>query len=494
MKRSFYTIGSLIILLIAAFVFVLVPVFTGRNPRGKIPAFGSYDGTEIRYEAGTDFADYVSGYADYIKQQGQEITSDVYYYIFNYAFNSTVTKIAYTNAVNKSGWKVPQTAVNRALIPYFTDENGNYSSRLYRQADPQAVEDLQKRYRDSLTFSRYADDCFGGEETLGDEALFGLKTPSAETEFVRNLNGGRRGFLMARFDMNDYPDSEKAAYGQANREKFVKYDVSVITCADRSKAEALGKRLANNEITFADAVGEYSTNTYSNENGRLTSSYYYQMEKMILNAGDLAAVTSLAPEETGEPVQTSIGYSIFRADGAPAEPDFSDQDMLRTVYNYLLSNEFSQIENYYMGKAEDFAAAARDSGFDAACALSGVERVEVPAFPLNYGGVSVIDRADSGVAGLSAASSNENFLKTAFSLEQGAVSEPIVVGRSIMVLQFTGGGQDDEAEDEDGNYGSAVADEMKNYDAAATQAAILSSPKLKNNLNEVLSEYFLQGE
>ena len=184
MKRGFYTIGSLIILLIAAFIFVLVPIFSGGRTGTRLPPFGSYDGTEIRYEQGSDFANYVANYADYFKNQNIEIDNSNYYYIFNYAFNATVTQLAYKKAVNKSGWKVPQTAVNRAMMPYFTDETGKYSSKMYKLADPQAVADLRKNFESSLTTARFAEDSFGGAASFGKETLYGLKTSETETSFM----------------------------------------------------------------------------------------------------------------------------------------------------------------------------------------------------------------------------------------------------------------------------------------------------------------------
>ena len=72
MKKSFYTVGSLVILLIAAFVFVLVPVLAGRNPGANIPAFGKYEGTEIRY-GDSDFDNYLSNYAEYIKKENTDL-------------------------------------------------------------------------------------------------------------------------------------------------------------------------------------------------------------------------------------------------------------------------------------------------------------------------------------------------------------------------------------------------------------------------------------
>ena len=87
MKRSVYTIGSLIILLIAAGIFVLVPIFSAGMGHKRLPAFGKYDGTEIRYEQGTDFANYVANIAENFKNSGREINDSNYDYIFEYAFN-----------------------------------------------------------------------------------------------------------------------------------------------------------------------------------------------------------------------------------------------------------------------------------------------------------------------------------------------------------------------------------------------------------------------
>ena len=487
MKRGFYTIGSLIILLIAAFIFVLVPIFSGGRTGTRLPPFGSYDGTEIRYEQGSDFANYVANYADYFKNQGIEIDNSNYYYIFNYAFNATVTQLAYKKAVNKSGWKVPQTAVNRAMMPYFTDETGKYSSKMYKLADPQAVADLRKNFESSLTTARFAEDSFGGAASFGKETLYGLKTSETETSFMQNLNSSKRSFNLAVFNMNEYPDSEKAAYGKENSQKFVKYDFSVITCADKSKAQSVANSITSEKITFADAVNEYSQKSYSNSNGKMTSQYHYQLESIVKNPDDLKTIAALAKDEISAPVQTSIGYTIFRADSAAAEPDFNDESTLRTVYNYITTNEFSRIEEYYTSQAEKFAADAKTADFDATCKKYNAKKAVVPAFPLNYGSVSVADKLDTSIEGLSGANTNETFFKTAFSLAKGEISKPVVNGRNILVLQLA----NETAADTEPTDSDVIADEIRNYDSSAAQTALLSSPKLKNNLSEVFFKYIM---
>ena len=273
MKRSVYTIGSLIILLIAAFIFVLVPIFAGGKVTNNLPAFGKYDGTEIKYEQNSDFANYVARYAEYYKNQGIEINNSNQVYIFNYAFNTTVTQLAYQKAVKKSGYTVPVTAVNRAVRPYFFDETGKFSQKLYNVAlkdRPDDIANLRADFKSTLTTQRYAEDSFGGQTVLGKDVLYGLKNNSKEAAFLAEMDNNQRTLNTVSFNMADYPDSEKAAYGKANPQKFIKYDFSVITVSDKGKAASLAKRIKGNEITFADAVGE-SQKSYSNDSGKINS-------------------------------------------------------------------------------------------------------------------------------------------------------------------------------------------------------------------------------
>ena len=489
MKRGVYTIGSLIILLIAAFVFVLVPIFAGGRGGSRMPPFGSYDGIEIRYEQNSDFANYVARYADYYKNQGIEINDSNYYYIFNYAFNATVTQLAYTKAVEKSGYEVPEAAINRAMMPYFTDETGKYSQRLYKLADKQQVADMRKDFKASLTASRFSEDYFGGHVSLGKEVLYGMKSAEAETAFIQNLNNEKRAFNLAVFDTNKYPESEKIAYANENAQKFTRYDFSVITCADKTRAMTAYNSITTENITFDDAVGEYSQKSYSNADGKMTSQYYYQIEGIVKNAADLEKIITLEEGQIAEPVETSIGFTIFRADSNATELDTTNEETLRTVSNYITSNEFSRIENYFTAQGEEFAKEASTSSFEKTCGKYGASYVSVPAFPLNYGNVSVEDKLDTSLEGLSGANTNENFLKTAFSLEKNEISKPIVNGRNVLVLQFTG----TESAESEPTPQEAIADELANFDSASAQTALLASPKLKNNMSEVFFKYIMNN-
>lgn len=489
MKRSVYTIGSLIILLIAAFIFVLVPIFQGGKTGKRLPAFGKYDGTEIRYEQDTDFFNYVARYAEYYKNQGIEIKDYAQFYLFNYAFNATVTELAYKKAVAKAGYKVPETAVNRAVKPYFTDEKGNFSQKnynIYLTSNPDNLAALRKQISSTLTTSRYAEDSFGGQTALGSGTLYGLKTSDAEAKFIQEMGNSQRSFNMAVFNMSDYPDTEKAAFGKANSQKFVKYDFSVITVSDKAKAASILKRINENAITFEDAVNE-SQKIYSNNSGKINSKYQYQIEKFLKQPEDMEKLAALEEGAVSEPLQTSVGYSIFKADSAKAEPNFSDSETIRTVYNYLTANEFSHIEDYFKETAKEFSSAAKARGFNAAANQYKAKKISVPAFALNYSGLSVLPKLDTTLDGLSGADKNKNFLDTAFALKNDEISEPITNGNSILVLQLA----KSNVPAQDPIPAEALNDELTNYDVSSAQAALLASPKLVNNVQNVYDNYFM---
>ena len=489
MKRSVYTIGSLIILLIAAFIFVLVPIFQGGKMGKRLPVFGKYDGTEIRYEQDTDFYNYVARYAEYYKNQGIEIKDSAQFYLFNYAFNATVTELAYKKAVAKAGYKVPETAINRAIKPYFVDENGNFSQKLYNISvsnNSDSVASLRNQIASTLTTSRYAEDSFGGQTALGNGTLYGLKTSTAEADFIHKMGNGQRSFNMAVFNMSDYPDSEKIAFGKANAEKFVKYDFSVITVSDKAKAASILKRINENAITFEDAVNE-SQKIYSNDSGKINSKYHYQIEKFLKQPADMEKLAALEEGAVSEPLQTSVGYSIFKADSAKAEPDFSDNATVRTVYNYLTANEFSHIEDYYKETAKAFSSTAKSRRFNAAVNQYNAKKVNVPEFALNYGGLSVLTKLDTTLDGLSGADTNKNFLTSVFSLKDGELSEPITNGNNILVLQIA----KNNVAAQEPIPAEALNDELTNYDVTSAQTALLSSPKLVNNVQDVFYKYFM---
>ena len=494
-KNTAYTIGSLIVLLICAFCFVVLPAFTGsEGQQNKLPPFGKYNKREIAYEQDSDFYNYVSQYGQMFQNYGQQLNEQTYYTVFKYAFDATVRKYAYEDAVNKSGYVVPQAAVNRNMVPFFSDENGNYSSKLYKQTDAKTVENLRNSIQTALVASRYSDDLFGSEEDIvGSEALYGLKESDAELEFLKAYNANKRGFQMALFNTSDYPEEEKLKFAKENQAKFNKYDISIVTVEDKAKAQTVLKRINNNEITFEDAISEYSLNYFTNSEGKVTSAYQYQIENLLVNKDDLAILTDLAVDSVTDVIETSNSFSIFKKNGETKTPDFEIDEYKDLVSTYLRNYEKTRIEDYFTAKANDFIAQAAKSDFDSACTSMNIKNVEIPAFPLNYGSVAIADSLNTSIEGLSSADTNEKFLETAFNLKMNEMSEPLVLNGYVAVIKYTSDGNEAKAadtndEETDNLEDDEIADVLSNIsdlDQSSANSYILSSDKLENNFAEV---------
>ena len=113
----------------------------------------------------------------------------------------------------------------------------------------------------------------------------------------------------------------------------------------------------------------------------------------------------------------------------------------------------------------------------------------VGPFPLNYGNSPLFDSFSSSNVALTGAASNENFMKTAFSMQVGELSSPMVLNNAVVLLMLT-----EEttvpAEENAGLFASYV----NQFDQSAVQNAVMTSDKLQNDFLTVFFQYFMNFE
>ena len=489
-KGVLYTFGASIILIICFIAFVLPSSLSKTAQQQEGLVFGKYNGKKISYEYGSDFTNFLSQYAQMYRNQGVEITSSNQYTLYSYAFNSTVVKYAQEEALKKAGYEVPQDSINLQLKNYFKDSDGKFSMKAYKQADASYIENLTKSIKESLFTGRYYDDYFG--TTFGTKKLFGLKSPQAETDFLDSFGQEKRAFRMVTFDTGNYPEEEQLKFGKANPDKFTKYDFSIITVDDKDTASKILSRISKGQITFEDAIAEYSEKNYSDSEGKISNNSQYQIENILKEKDDLSKITSLAQDEISPAIETLMGYSIFKNDGGTTQPDFSNEDTLKDIQNYISTYETSIIEDYFSDIAKSFIKDAKASDLDSAAAnYENATIDELAAFPLNYGSSEIFEAMDtSSIKVLATADKNEDFLKKAFSLKLNEYSDPIIIGGDIVVLQYTGSEAVEKAEDaEPSDYSS----QLVQFDQATTQDVVFQSPKLENDFIAVYFDNFMNS-
>ncbi len=480
MKKTMLFVGSVIILILSAITFIFIPAMAqGAGQDGLV--FGKYGNKKIVYKPGTEFANAVTNYTEMYRRQGVELKDSDYYYVYNYAFVSAVQAVAYADNVKKSGWAPSQQSVARQMYPYFADENGNYSSAIFNSYGTEDKNNLKKDLTNGLIWNRCSEDYLGTQSTYAGHRLYGIKTSNAEKDFFDGMISQKRAFDLAVFKKSNYPDAQVQAFGEQNVAKFVKYNFSVITVKDLSKAKSILNQINKEEVTFADAVTQYSDKAYSGTDGKLSSNYGYQIQDILKNADDAEKLFALELNKTSDVIETSAGYSIFHNDLVKTEPDFTDKTILSVVRTYINQNESTVVETYFIEEAKKLIENSASKGFEVTAKTSDADFVKVPAFALNYANTSLIGTVPAELSSISGASSNENFLQSAFALKADGVSEPLVVGDSIIVVKAAGNQKDNLTAEQK----EKIDSDVDSLNASALQSTLLSGKKVKNNVAEV---------
>ena len=485
-KKLLISIGSVIILVLAAISFIFIPAMV-QSGGPEVPPFGYYNKKPIQYKQGTYFANLVQMYSE---REGVENRQSAYFDVFNQAFNDAVLYEAFTQAVDATGYVPPTGLVDRNMLPYFYDEKGVYSKRLFNETPDSVKIELRDSIESSLVYLRYVEDLFGSTtDKVGDYQMYGLKTASAEEPFIQAMGENQRTFQIVSFDMDNYPAEQVAMWGKNNADLFTRHDLSVITLADKTAADNLLKQLQSNEILFEDAVTEMSRNYYSGTDGKLTNAYRYQINNIVTAEADLATITALGQGELSGVIATSNGYSIFRGDGEAVAADFEDTVMLDAVHSYMKSYENGIIETYYLDLAQDFWNMANTAGIAEASRQFDVTPASVGPFPLNYGNSPLFDSVSSSDEALTGAASNENFMKTAFSMQVGEISSPMVLNNAVVLLMLT-----EETTVPAEENAELFASYVNQFDQSAVQNAAMTSDKLQNDFLTVFFQYFMNFE
>ena len=481
------TIGSIVILILSAITFILVPSMSGFSSSQEKIVAGSYKGKDIEYGYGTDYLTAVQNYAQYYQQQAQAqgvtLSQYDYYSIFQGAFNSVVLDMMYTDFVNDSGYVPAENAIKREMIKYFTDENGNYSAKAFREASETYKKSLRESIVKSDISGRYKNDNFGLSTTYIANTLYGLKASANESKFFDDLTKKSRSFNMVAFSKDNYPDSEVVKFADSNKELFNIYNLSAITATEEETIKNIKKQLDNNEITFDDAANTLSAKSYTDDSGKLNSKYAYQFKNILTSEDDVTKLASLSTGSVTDILKTATGYAIFRCDGALETPDFTTDDVIADVKYYINYNEQGIVDDYFMALANDFASSAATLGFDEAAEAAGLEKKEIPSFSINYGGNNYVSSLPfSSISELSGAETNETFFKTAFSLKENEISSPLTIGNNIIVIKLLEENirEPEEGEEDNDLYYLYLANNF--FTTEGVESTLLDNPDVVNDV------------
>lgn len=421
----------IIVTVFAVIAFILLPMGSGTMGTGRHVVFGTWDGHEIAWYAGSYFEQQREAYAR--QAQASDSTASVesqLYGVFFQAFQATAWHVAALTQVKRAGVEISQDALDEDLLTYsgYLDENGTFSETLYNETSQKDRTTIRRQRGDELLASRYFADLSTG-----------VRTGSREKAFVAAMAATERKFSFVKWDFSAFPDEEVARYGTANAAKFRKAKLARITVASEREAKQLRARLADSTTSFADLAKAHSEDSYASSGGDMGWQYAYALEPDLEDKAQVDEVLALKAGEVGEAMKGPFGWVIYRCDTEAVDADLSDAAVLADVRSYLTSYEKGRIEDWFTERAGKFARRAAEAGFAAAAREAGVSVADTGWFPINLSNtflLSPVSAVPEDATPYSAAYS-EDFFYRAFSLSKDqASSQPIVLDDQVVVLKL----------------------------------------------------------
>jgi hypothetical protein len=429
--------GSVVILIVIVVTFVGSPAM--RSASGSVGGvvFGSYAGKEINYIPGNYFARQRELIGEQAQASGDATDNpSVYYQIWRQAFQETLRHIAILTEADSGGLFVSDDAVDKALITYGPyQENGQFSESRYNRASAADKYATRGLFREELIQERYVAD-----------TVAGLLTSEAEVEKLTSMAGQERSFNYVSFAFADYPQAKVQEYGTANAAKFSRIKVSrILVKSGKKEAESIKARLTADPLRFEEIAKASSKDSYAAGGGAMGWQYRHDLERDFAKPETADAVVLLKQGEIGDPLEGTFGWMIYRCDEPAIAIDMSLEEDRQTVRTYLDRYEAGLIQDYTLQRAKDFVSKARQDGFSKTATATAITVDATTFFPLNYQNVFILKpvQSESQAASTSGAATalsdalySEEFFTAAFTVRQGEVSEPVVLGDAVVVLSL----------------------------------------------------------
>jgi hypothetical protein len=428
-------IGSVFILILVTVAFVGGDFLTGLGGAavGGDLTFGYYDKAPVSYVPGNILAQNYNQAARYYQSQGFDVNNFwVGLQIWKQAYRVAVTHTAILQIMKRSNYTVPGKSVDRqvAQLPEFMDENGRFSSFLYRQMPESERLALWRQVQESMAVIVYNDDLFQGRQIS-----------SGEKKFIANMASVMRSFDVVSFNVEEYPESEYLSYARQRERLFGTIHLSKITVnSSEREARKILDSVLSGASAFEDAARAQSSDTYADRGGDMGSRYFYELEREVPDSAHRDAIAGLNRGEITDIFRIGDSWVFFRAEEALKPADFNDETVMEKVRDYIRNFDRGLMEDWAIAKAKVFISEAENDGFENAVRWNNFQKSSMGPVPLNYGGVDLFTPLESlTVEGftpdeLSGLSSNENFWKIAFSTPLNTPCEPLVQGSRVLVL------------------------------------------------------------
>ena len=456
-KKSFAWWAGVIVLILISITFILPATGISSLFVDSSIEFGSYGGEPIEYANGSDM---YNQYSSLYMQYGGLMDSAS---LLQQAYYSTVVFEALTQKAEEAGIYVSEDMINQRILAdgYYNNEDGVFDESVYNAAGVAERTGIYNTVRDQLPYVTVVND------------ITTLVSSDAEKEFVASMASNGRTFEYAAFDYTVYPEDRAVSYANSNPQPFTQINLSVISSSTQSEAETI----------FADAQADpasYDT-ALSEAEGSSLPYFFYELEG--LGEENVNAVFSADEGSIVGPFLNGSSYDLYRIDSAPVMPDFTQEETLDAIREYININAPELITEYAAEAADVFYAAAADD-YDGALGQAGLTSHAVDITAPSDGSSAIISSlqyTDSYGLLNSAASSDSSYLESLFKSEPGTVLAPHAAGNAYIVTRISA----DETDSDQSGFVETFYDYVTSSSAQSDlQNAIFMSDKFEDHFLE----------
>lgn len=484
-RNTLLYIGSVIILILVVVTFVGVPAAGSFTQTSGSIVFGRYNGEEIAYRPGTFFARQYQAIAQTLRDSDDDLDLELQLRIaWRQAFNRTVLRTAILQQADRSDMRVTEARVDELIAqdPRFS-QNGRFDAAAYRNMGNQEQFALRSFHRDTEKFDRFVEDILSGSVVA-----------DGESRFVADMSGPERSFDIVRFPFDGFPEDQVRAYAGDNPALFTELNLSVITLGTRDEADNIRSQARDETSPFGELARTYSRDLYADQSGDIGSIWGHELQQELINPEDLMRIVALDAGTISEPVETTSGWSFYRIE-EPPRPFADDDAALAEVRDYMRMFEQGRIQDFVRDQATAFAESFRATDrsqveLAALAAEQGRQVRETPYFPINYGNVQLFTQLNMpDIPELRDAAQRQDFFISAFSLEDGEISDPIVLRQSAVVLRLR---DERQVDPEDSAFIVEFYESiLGQFQSDEIQATYLIEDRLEDNFLAAFNRYVL---
>jgi hypothetical protein len=471
-------IGTVAVLIIVVAAFVFVPAFVpNTGGLGADLTFGYYENDPVVYRPGNYFAQMREEYSSQMQRNyNAEDASIINFQIWQNAYQSAVIHTAILQEMKKTGYEPPNSLVDREVAL-------QYLSR-YRQENDIGKMALWRNVKEMLITEKYQRD------------QYELLPPPGEDEFAASMAVPQRRFEGTAFKLQNYPETEVAAYAARNSAIFQSVHLSRITITSGEKeARQVLSSVKDGTSSFEDAARNQSQDTFADRGGDMGVQMVYELATLIKDEAERSKIAALKKGELSDLVSDGESWTFFRAEENPVPMNIADSSQLEKIRSYILLFERGIMDDYFIRRAEELrakAAAGGPDGFSAAVEEAGLEKFSFGPLPVNYGNQGFLPRLEKIEAFsdtvLSSFVTSDSFWQTAFSTPLGVISKPLVLGDQVLLFLPL-----EEVEPEE--YAIETIKSNFQYYAQAAVRNIgpffIQSPKFRDQFWQTYSRYFI---